>query len=130
VPGLSADDFPNGIAPWGAERQQALRRANRDKKNPRLPVQPFRTWLQNKVQEIGVAAVAASASTNDRTIRTFLSGYYWKDGKKYEVKHVRQSTVEKFMDAFAETPALIYEVELLRKYRAAYHDDRYRRSSG
>lgn len=99
--------------------------------DPRLPVEPFRIWLQQKVMENSVAGVANNASLSSRRISGFLSGYYEKklsDGSvaRYRVKHVRLSVVDNICISMGDHVNTIYSSEMINKFRvASVDDDRY-----
>lgn len=116
----------NRLSPWHYKYQvrRQRRRNYHDRVDPRLPVEPFRAWLYRCVMENSITGVAANVGVSARRIATFLNGSYSKNGKLYPIKHVRYSTVERWMNSFGDTPALIYHPEIIEKYRAIYHDAR------
>lgn len=103
----------------------------RDRMDPRLPVEPFRIWLQQKVIENSVAGVASNAGISSRRISGFLSGYYEKklsggSVARYRVKHVRLSVVDHICVSMGDHVNTIYSSEMIAKFRvASVDDDRY-----
>lgn len=67
-----------------------------------LPAAPFRTWLLNRVQEYSIGNVAATLGITQRRVRTIIDGYYIHDGRRYEVKNLTLTFVDRSLVAFGD----------------------------
>lgn len=70
-----------------------------------------------------ISGVARNVVVSQRRIDTFLRGEYIKilpDGtsKKYKIKHVRYSVVDKFLVSFGMHVYELYHPRLIEQYRA------------
>ena len=101
------------------------RRNYRDRKDPRLPIEPFQQWLLNKVMESSFVGVASAVGVDAKRVKTLLDGLDANvNGKAYVIKHVRYSTVEKFTRAFGDHPNDVYHATVILNYKAYMHDGR------
>lgn len=114
--------------PLPRQRRNERRRARyKDRVDPRLPVDPFRHWLNQMVMENSISGVARNANVHPRRISTFISGYYLRNGRRLEIKHVRYSVVDKFCTSFGVHIHRIYHPELIKRYRVTpMEDDRWK----
>lgn len=76
--------------------------------DPHLPVEPFRAWLEYQVGANSIGGVARNTGVTARRIKTLLDGYYYKKGKRYEVKRVQLSVVDTWMTSFGEHYQTLY----------------------
>lgn len=83
----------------------------------RVEAEPFRAWLTEQVQALGIANVAAAAGASQRLVFTYCAGVYTKSytlssgervTRRYAVKRVEAATVHEFMRALGEYPEDLY----------------------
>ncbi len=118
---------------YAPQRNSRRRARYKDKKDPRLPVEPFRHWLNQVVMENSIMGVARNVGISDRRVSTFVSGHYFKrvpsgELKRYEIKHVRLSVVDRFCTSFGIHVSTIYHPDMVNNYRVpVLSDDRHRK---
>jgi len=106
------------------DKNKRRRRRYKDYRDPRLPIEPFQLWLYTRVMENSISGVASNAGVSQKRVSTLLAGTYKKNDQTYQMKHIRFSTIERFMSSFSDPVTLIYDPELIENYRATYYDGR------
>jgi hypothetical protein len=77
----------------------------------KLPADPFRMYLQRRVQEIGHTNVTASIGWDHARTDAFLTGRYMKNGKTYMVKYVQLATVDHACVRLGDHWSMVYPDE-------------------
>jgi hypothetical protein len=81
------------------------------RKHSKLDAMPFRSYLAGKCQEIGYANVSSAVGWDARRVYTFVSGWYEKNSKRYEVKFVQLNTVDHVCSSLGDHWGMIYPNE-------------------